>query len=125
MVVGLPVFVGLAAPAMAATSSVTVAGTFQEALGCQKNWDEACGASSLNDADGDRIWTADLTIPAGEHAFKVTVNNSWDGAFGMEGFKDGNYPLVLDKPRTLTFSFDDVNKKVFVSDAGLMDKTWV
>ncbi|MDP9832253.1 pullulanase-type alpha-1,6-glucosidase [Trueperella abortisuis] len=119
MVVGLPVFVGLAAPAMAATSSVTVAGTFQEALGCQKNWDEACGASSLNDADGDRIWTADLTIPAGEHAFKVTVNNSWDGAFGMEGFKDGNYPLVLDKPRTLTFSFDDVNKKVFVSDAGL------
>ncbi|WIM08641.1 DUF3372 domain-containing protein [Trueperella bernardiae] len=119
MAVGLPVFVGFATPAVAATSNVTVAGTFQDALGCPKNWDEACGATSLKDPDGDRIWTADLTIPAGEHAFKVTINNSWDGVYGMDGHKDGNYPLVLDDARTLRFSFDDVNKKVFVSDPGL------
>ncbi|MEW6870219.1 pullulanase-type alpha-1,6-glucosidase [Trueperella pyogenes] len=115
-VVSLPTFVGLTAtPAVTATANVTVAGTFQKALGCSKDWDESCAVTSLRDDDGDGIWTADLTIPAGEHAFKITVNNSWEGSYGMEGFKDGNYPLRLDKERKLRFSFDEMKKKVSVT----------
>ncbi|QOR48481.1 hypothetical protein INS90_04245 [Trueperella pecoris] len=120
-VVSLPAFVGLAAaPAIAATSNVTVAGTFQDELGCSKDWDESCAATSMKDEDGDRIWSVDLEVPAGDHAFKVTIDNKWDGVFGMEGFdENGDYPLKLSEKRKLTFSFDEVNKKVSVTAADL------
>ena len=76
--VGLPAFAGFAAPAAAAASNVTLAGTMQTALGCSRDWDEACAASSLTDEGGDGVWTADFDIPAGNHEFKITIDNSWE-----------------------------------------------
>ena len=114
--VGLPAFAGFAAPAAAAASNVTLAGTMQTALGCSKDWDEACAASSLTDEDGDGVWTADFDIPAGNHEFRITIDNSWEESYGSG---DGNYPLIVDEPRTLTFSFDEATKKVSVDDPAL------
>lgn len=52
--------------ASAATTAVTLVGDLQTELGCAEDWAPACAASGLADADGDGVWTADFTVPAGD-----------------------------------------------------------
>ncbi|WP_197510550.1 pullulanase X25 domain-containing protein [Tessaracoccus coleopterorum] len=68
--------------ASAATTAVTLVGDLQDELGCAGDWQPDCDATALGDPDGDGTWTADFTVPAGDHEFKIAINRSWDEAYG-------------------------------------------
>ncbi|MFZ6029442.1 MAG: pullulanase-type alpha-1,6-glucosidase [Chloroflexota bacterium] len=98
--------------------TITIAGTFQPALGCPGQWNTDCTASNLV-LDGDSLlWRATWEIPAGEHEYKAALNGAWTDNFGLGGEYYGkNIPLSLAENTLVTFYYshethfvtDDVN----------------
>jgi hypothetical protein len=69
----------------------TVAGDFQDDLGCTDDWDPGCLRSWLQDIDGDGIYTFETTaLKAGGYASKVAINESWDENYGAGGVPNGS-----------------------------------
>ena len=48
-------------------TSVTVAGSLQDELGCPGDWQPDCLRSWLQDPDGDNIYTFSANLPAGDY----------------------------------------------------------
>jgi alpha-amylase len=57
---------------------VHVAGTFQAPAGFPANWNPA--TTALTDPDGDHIWEATVTVPAGVYLYKFVNGDTWGGA---------------------------------------------
>jgi glycosidase len=105
-----------AAPAHAATQTVTLVGDLQSELGCAADWDPACAATHLTASGGS--WSRSFTVPAGSYQFKIAINDGWTENYGSGGALGGpNMPLVLAGPSKLTFSFDGTSHIVTVSAA--------
>jgi pullulanase-type alpha-1,6-glucosidase len=87
---------------------VTVAGSFQQALGCPGDWDPSCMRSWLKDINGDGTYTFSTTaIPAGSHEVKVTHGLSWAENYGAGGVPDGpNIPFSVPAGARTTFTYD-------------------
>ncbi len=101
-----------ATPATAATTSVTLVGSLQDELGCAKDWDPACGATTLT-STGPGVYSKTFTVPAGSYEFKVALNGSWDVNYGAGGALDGsNIPLVLQGDAKLAFTFDEAKHTI-------------
>ncbi|WP_428820220.1 pullulanase-type alpha-1,6-glucosidase [Microbulbifer sp. MCCC 1A16149] len=96
----------------------TVAGNFQNALGCPGNWQPDCLRSWMQDSDGDGIYTLLTTeIPAGSYEFKVALNEGWSESYGNGG---GNVPFtVAEDGDEIYFAFDANSKQVIVSTNGI------
>ncbi len=93
--------------AAADTLSVTLVGSLQDELGCAKDWDPACDATTLAKT-GDGTYATTSTVPAGSYEYKVALNGSWDVNYGAGGAKDGaNIVLELPGPARFSFSYDD------------------
>jgi alpha-amylase len=91
-------------------NSVTVAGSLQSEIGCPGDWDPACAASHLTFDTSDGLWKATFTVPAGEYAWKVAINDSWDVNYGAGGAAGGSdIPLSLDIESEVTFVWDQVS----------------
>jgi hypothetical protein len=77
-------------------TSVTIASSFQKALGCSDNWQPACSATYLKyDPEGD-VWTGTFNLSAGSWEYKAALNNSWDENYGLHAARNGaNIPLDL------------------------------
>ena len=89
--------------------SVTVAGSLQSEMGCPGDWDPACDASDLTFDTTDGMWRRTFTLPAGEYAWKVAINNSWDVNYGAGGAAGGSdIPLTLTSTSSVTFVWDQV-----------------
>jgi alpha-amylase len=89
--------------------SVTVAGSLQSEMGCSADWDPACDASDLTFDTTDGMWRRTFTLPAGEYAWKVAINNSWDINYGAGGAAGGSdIPLTLTSTSSVTFVWDQV-----------------
>lgn len=84
-----------------ALNSVTIAGDFQEELGCETgDWQPGCEVTFLEDM-GDGIWQATFTIPAGEWQYKAALNADW-----AEAYPADNVILSLSEETEVTFTFD-------------------
>ena len=59
-------------------SGVHVAGNFQAPAGFPANWNPA--TTALADPDGDHVWEATVTVPAGGYYYKFVNGNTWNGA---------------------------------------------
>ena len=96
--------------------SVTVAGSFNEELGCAGDWAPACDAAMMTQrADG--TWTGAWDLPAGTHQYKIALNGDWTVNYGRNGVADGdNVQFVLDAPTHVTFYFDPLSHR-FLSTA--------
>lgn len=88
-------------------TSVTVAGTFQKALGCPDDWQPACDKTALvYDADDD-LWSGTFDLAAGDYEFKAALNGSWDLNYGAKAEAGGaNIVLTLAEPGKVRFLFD-------------------
>ncbi len=97
-------------------NSVTVAGSFQAALGCDSDWMPACATTHLAyDADGD-IWLASFDLPAGSYEYKAAINDDWGENYGLNATANGaNIPLVLAADTRVTFLYD--HKTHWVTDS--------
>ncbi|MFD6135319.1 pullulanase-type alpha-1,6-glucosidase [Isoptericola sp. NPDC060257] len=87
---------------------VTLAGSFQDQVGCTSSWAPDCLASWLKDPDGDGTytWTTD-DLAAGAYEAKVAHGLSWAENYGVGGKPDGaNYSFSVGEGETVAFSYD-------------------
>ncbi|MEM1206969.1 MAG: pullulanase-type alpha-1,6-glucosidase, partial [Acidobacteriota bacterium] len=86
---------------------VTIAGSFQEELGCPGDWQPDCAVTHLTfDAD-DQVWQGEFMIPAGDWEYKAPINNSWDENYGLNAsFNGANIPLSLAEDTLVKFYFE-------------------
>ncbi|MBD8078264.1 pullulanase-type alpha-1,6-glucosidase [Cellulosimicrobium arenosum] len=87
---------------------VTVAGSFQDQVGCPGTWAPDCLASWLKDPDGDGTytWSTDA-LSAGAYEGKVAHGTSWAENYGVGGAPDGaNYQFSVGDGETVTFTYD-------------------
>ncbi|MBF0689463.1 MAG: pullulanase-type alpha-1,6-glucosidase [Cellulomonas sp.] len=87
---------------------VTAPGSYQDEVGCPKDWDPECLATRLVDDDGDGVATLTLeTVPAGSYEVKVAHGLSWDENYGADGVPGGaNIPFVAPGDEPVTFLYD-------------------
>ncbi|GAB6940479.1 pullulanase-type alpha-1,6-glucosidase [Isoptericola variabilis] len=87
---------------------VTLAGSFQDQVGCPGSWAPDCLASWLKDPDGDGTytWSTD-DLAAGAYEAKVAHGLSWAENYGVGGAPDGaNYSFSAGDGETVAFSYD-------------------
>jgi len=87
---------------------VTLAGSFQDQVGCPGSWAPDCLASWLKDPDGDGTytWSTD-DLAAGAYEAKVAHGLSWAENYGVGGAPDGaNYSFSVGDGETVAFSYD-------------------
>ncbi len=87
---------------------ITLPGSFQSEVGCPGDWDPACVVASLQDSNGDGVYTYTTSaIPAGAYEVKVAHNLSWDENYGVGGAPGGaNIPFSAPGGKPVTFTYD-------------------
>lgn len=85
------------------TPIATVAGSFQDELGCPAEWSPDCLRTWLQNPDGDGTFVFQTdAIPAGDYEAKVAVGLSWDENYGEAGAPGGaNIPFNVPEDGTL------------------------
>ncbi|NDJ78804.1 MAG: hypothetical protein GYB65_21345, partial [Chloroflexi bacterium] len=89
-------------------NTVTIAGTVQDELGCDNDWDPSCEATFLTYDAADDLWWATWTLPAGSYEYKAALNGSWEPEnYGLNAEEHGpNIPLELAEETTVTFFYN-------------------
>ena len=88
-------------------SSVTVAGSLQDELGCPGDWQPDCAATHLGYDAEDDVWQGVFNVPAGMWEYKAPLNDSWDENYGEGGVPGGsNIPLNLASDTDVKFYYD-------------------
>ncbi len=93
----------------------TVAGSFQNELGCPGDWSPDCLRSWMQDTDGDGIYSFETTqLPLGDYEFKVALNEGW-----TTSFPGSNVPFTVSKAaQPVFFSYNSQTNEVTVSVTG-------
>ncbi|MFN2137263.1 MAG: alpha-amylase family glycosyl hydrolase, partial [Candidatus Promineifilaceae bacterium] len=99
----------LAGGAIAAPSSVTLAGDLQNELGCGGDWDPACAATHLTE-QGNDVWRAAFSLPGGSYGYKMALDDSWGTSYPAD-----NKPLSLGAVTDVRFYYDDKTHAVLDS----------
>lgn len=88
-------------------NTAVIAGSFQSEVGCTGDWQPDCNNTRMHYDPLYQGWLTDtLHIPAGHWEYKVTVNNSWDENYGLNGERNGaNIPLDLCTPAKVFFNY--------------------
>ncbi|MCA5892548.1 pullulanase-type alpha-1,6-glucosidase [Isoptericola sp. NEAU-Y5] len=87
---------------------ITLAGSFQDQVGCPGAWAPDCLASWLKDPDGDGTytWSTDA-LDAGAYEVKVAHGLSWAENYGVGGAPDGaNYAFSVGDGEHVVFTYD-------------------
>jgi glycosidase len=98
---------GQVSPAAAQPATVTLAGSFQQELGCPADWQPECPATNLTlDAD-DGVWQGTFPVPAGTWEYKAALDGTWAENYGAGAVRDGpNIALDLAEPTQVKFFYD-------------------
>jgi hypothetical protein len=89
--------------------TVVLVGSLQSKANAEcADWVPECLGTQMTDEDGDGVYTATFTLPAGDYEYKVAINLSWAENYGADGAKDGaNIALSLSEETEVTFTYDD------------------
>jgi hypothetical protein len=100
--------------------SVTAAGSFQSELGCPGDWQADCALSRLEDADGDGIYSRQVTLPAGDYEALAAIDQGWSQSYGQGGLPSGpNIPFSVPADGTaVAFSFNPSSGVLRISIVG-------
>lgn len=102
------------APAVAAPTSVTLAGDFQSELGCPGDFQANCALSALVYDATDDVWQRALNLPAGNFGYIAALNGGFAESYGKNATPGVNVTLNLAAPSTVKFYYDD--KSHWVTD---------
>lgn len=77
--------------------TATVAGSFQDEIGCPGDWNTDCLRTWMQDPDGDGVYEfRTIYIPAGDYEAKVAIDQTWDVNYGADGVAGGdNIPFSV------------------------------
>ncbi|WP_315503296.1 pullulanase-type alpha-1,6-glucosidase [Actinomyces radicidentis] len=112
---------------------ITLAGSFQAALGCGSDWAPACLAAAMR-PQGDGTWTFTTNkIPTGSYQVKVSESLSWDVNYGVDGKAGGDnygFSATAGKDVTFTYTPDTHVLTIAVTDppaagVGELDAYWI
>jgi len=96
-------------------TSVTIAGSLQDELGCPGDWQADCAATHLAYDATDDVWQAVFNVPGGNWEYKAALNDSWDENYGANGVAGGaNIPLTLGAASDVKFYYD--HKSHWITD---------
>ncbi|HEY0069211.1 MAG TPA: alpha-amylase family glycosyl hydrolase, partial [Chloroflexia bacterium] len=98
----------LASPS-ADPTSVTIAGSFQDEVGCPGEWQPACATTHLTYDATDDVWQGSWTIPGSNsaYAYKAALNDSWTENYGRYAVPGGaDIPLTVTPTTTVKFYYD-------------------
>jgi pullulanase-type alpha-1,6-glucosidase len=86
---------------------ITLPGSHQSEVGCPGDWQPECVVTSLQDNEGDGVYTyTAAAIPAGTYDVKVAHNLSWAENYGQGGARDGaNYTFSAPGGKPITFTY--------------------
>ncbi len=102
-------------------ATVTVAGSFQQALGCPGDWQPDCDVTLLTYDPSDEVWQGTFEIPAGTWEYKVALDGSWSENYGANATRDGaNLVLTLTAPTTVKFYYSHATHWVADSSRDLV-----
>ena len=88
-------------------TSVTIAGSLQNEIGCPGDWQPDCMASHLTYDAADSIWQGTFNLPIGSWEYKAALNDSWDKNYGANAALNGaNLSLNLAAAEAVKFYFD-------------------
>ena len=107
MVLLLP---GTGSLAFAAPSSVTIAGSLQDELGCPGDWQPDCANTHLIE-QGNDVWRGEFIVPSSNWEYKAALNDSWDVSY-----PGSNVPLSLAAETAVRFYYDDKTNDVLDSE---------
>ncbi len=112
----------LAADATPPPTSVTIAGTFQDKLGCPGAWQPDCPKTFLTYDPQDDLWKGTFDLPANTTEkdtpprYKAALNGAWAENYGADAKQGGaDIPLLLSAPTTVSFYYD--HKTHWVADS--------
>lgn len=85
----------------------SLAGTFQQQLGCSTDWAAGCLAAWLQDTDGDGVATFETrALATGGYEVKVVHGLNWSENYGMGGARGGaNIPFTVTAGELVTFRY--------------------
>ena len=64
---------------------MSVPGDLNSEIGCPGDWQPECPNADLTLSANDAAWTGTFAIPAGGYAYKVAINDTWDGELRRRG----------------------------------------
>jgi pullulanase-type alpha-1,6-glucosidase len=97
-------------------SSVTIAGSLQDELGCSGDWQPDCSNTQLTFGVDDDVWQETFNVPVGAWEYKATLNGGWDENYGSGAISNGpNIPLDVVAPADVKFYYD--HKTHWVTDS--------
>jgi maltose/maltodextrin transport system substrate-binding protein/arabinogalactan oligomer/maltooligosaccharide transport system substrate-binding protein len=93
------------------TGMVNVPGSYQAQAGCPGDWQPECAVTQMTLGD-DGLWrSGPFALTAGDYAFKVALDGSWDTNYGVDGAPGGDdITLTLDADSSVSFVFDPETK---------------
>jgi pullulanase-type alpha-1,6-glucosidase len=71
-------------------STVSVPGSFGTAIGCAEDWQPDCEQAELALDPDSGMYTGTFDVPAGEHAYKIAIDDSWEESYGAGGVPGGD-----------------------------------
>jgi len=88
-------------------SSVVIAGSLQDELGCPGDWQPDCSDTQLTFDPNDDVWQETFNVPAGAWEYKAALNGSWDENYGSGAELNGpNILLNLGSPTEVKHYYD-------------------
>jgi pullulanase len=103
-------------------TTVTIAGTFQDELGCPGSWQPDCAKTFLTYDAQDDTWKGTFHLPANTTEqdkpprYKAALNGSWAENYGADAKRGGaDIPLLLSASTTVKFYYD--HKTHWVADS--------
>jgi glycosidase len=98
---------GQVSPAAAQPATVTIAGSFQQELGCAADWQPECPTTNLALDPDDGVWQATFPVPTGTWEYKAALDGTWAENYGAGAVRDGpNIALDLAEPTQVKFFYD-------------------
>ncbi|MFE7845808.1 pullulanase-type alpha-1,6-glucosidase [Microbacterium sp. NPDC057407] len=97
---------------------VSVPGSFNSEAGCPGDWQPDCQNVQMELVNGT-IWRLKLTdLAAGDYAYKIAVEKSWDENYGAGGVAGGPDIVLNHDGGPITFYFDPRTKNIWSTADG-------
>ncbi len=106
------VVVDVTTPPPTGTTSVTIAGSLQDELGCPGDWQPDCAATHLAFDAEDDVWQGTFTLPAGAYEYKAAIDDAWDENYGANATPNGANIGLAAPGGDVKFYFDDTSNWV-------------